>query len=393
MIVELSSVLETQLLFLCGPEDKQRHPLPTLPSSSGVADDASDARPGQSWANTDPALHRGRLWLNLRIASDSELSRKLLQPANPTRDGPVQLMRPDAFLRYVNAARRFLLKLMGVMLLTGGQPCRVTELLTIRHTNTVFGGLRTILRSLEGWYYAPQLTKDYLHTGHTHVNYHLLPQEVGDVLCRYLWHVQPFIDEMGILVNPNAFTPSPFLAGVEQMKTCLKSQELPGDDDSTDADAASDDSEGDEDDIGEYECAQLSQGEAEDAVGIRINARDFYRSFEKEFDSHLGTKLNVRQWRHLCKALVREIVDDDPSTRPVNSPTTTAMMAALHSQSNHSSAVANTHYGTSSGGSFNHVTDRKLQFKWSMLWWVAIGVPSALERVSAARYVQTPRPP
>ena len=43
-------------------------------------------------------------------------------------------------------------------------------------------GLRNTLRSPDGWYFAPHLTKQYLQTGKTRINYHLLSAEVGDIL-------------------------------------------------------------------------------------------------------------------------------------------------------------------------------------------------------------------
>lgn len=95
-------------------------------------------------------------------------------------------------MRYGGLLDAFRTQLLLLMHLTGGQPARSPELLSVRHRNTPYGGPRNIflwhgLVSFTTSYY-----KGYDNGRRLKVVQRYLPDEVGVQLVRYLWLVLPF---------------------------------------------------------------------------------------------------------------------------------------------------------------------------------------------------------
>lgn len=105
----------------------------------------------------------------------------------------------------------FLKRLLLLVHMTSGQPARGTELLSLRHSNTMQGHHRNIfidngmVSTVTSWH------KGYSVTGSTKIIHRYLPNQVGELLVYYLWVVLPFWQELEVLALRRTGPPSPFL--------------------------------------------------------------------------------------------------------------------------------------------------------------------------------------
>jgi hypothetical protein len=105
----------------------------------------------------------------------------------------------------------FLRSLLLLVHLTSGQPARGTELLSLRHSNTMQGLHRNIfidngmVSTVTSWH------KGYTVTGSTKIIHRYLPNQVGELVIYYLWLVLPFWQAIEVLALRRGDPPSPFL--------------------------------------------------------------------------------------------------------------------------------------------------------------------------------------
>ncbi|KAN0069260.1 hypothetical protein V8E54_012889 [Elaphomyces granulatus] len=90
------------------------------------------------------------------------------------------------------AVVKFREKLMVLVHITGGQPARGPELLSVRHTNTAGGRHRNVFVERGYVAMATRYHKGNSATLSTRIIHRYLPREVGELLVWYLWLVLPF---------------------------------------------------------------------------------------------------------------------------------------------------------------------------------------------------------
>ena len=91
-------------------------------------------------------------------------------------------------------------KLIALMHMTGGQPARGPEILSVRHSNTVKGGHRNIFIEDGMVVYVTRYHKGYAVSGDVKIIHRYLPREVGELLVWYLWLVLPFQQRLEAMV-------------------------------------------------------------------------------------------------------------------------------------------------------------------------------------------------
>ncbi|KAI7459296.1 hypothetical protein KC367_g9080 [Hortaea werneckii] len=121
-------------------------------------DDPGNSEPG--WCFLDDRRSQlpvdGHYWLFDRIRTRSDLSE-----------------------RFVVAFRG---KLLALMHMTGGQPARGPEILSIRHRNTVQGGHRNLFIEDGTVVFVTRYHKGYEVTGDVKIIHRYLPREVGELV-------------------------------------------------------------------------------------------------------------------------------------------------------------------------------------------------------------------
>ncbi|KXX73085.1 hypothetical protein MMYC01_210546 [Madurella mycetomatis] len=165
-------------------------PVPPL-DWEALSDDVGEERVGYSFLQ-HPAnggqLAGGEYWLVRRLRSYPPWRARWFQePAGPSGpDGTATTFRSAAVKAYLKQVDEFrALLLVGIHLL-GGQPARSTELLGLRHYNTMYAGRRNI--TLQGGMVRLEFLyhKGYLASGQIRLVYRYLPRELGELLVRYL---------------------------------------------------------------------------------------------------------------------------------------------------------------------------------------------------------------
>ena len=73
-------------------------------------------------------------------------------------------------------------KLLALMHMTAGQPARATEILSVRHSNTIKGGHRNIFIEDGMVVFVTRYHKGYAVSGDVKIIHQYLPREVGELL-------------------------------------------------------------------------------------------------------------------------------------------------------------------------------------------------------------------
>ncbi|KAG9375667.1 hypothetical protein A1F94_013723 [Pyrenophora tritici-repentis] len=102
--------------------------------------------------------------------------------------------------RYMDRVVEFREKLAVLMHITGGQPARGPELLSVRHSNTVQGGHRNIFIEDGMVVFVTRYHKGYKVSGDVKIIHRYLPREVGELVVWYMWLVLPFQQRLEALV-------------------------------------------------------------------------------------------------------------------------------------------------------------------------------------------------
>ena len=110
------------------------------------------------------------------------------------------LWKVTAAKKYISKIESFLERLLLLVHITAGQPARGTEILSLRHCNTVNGHHRSIF--IKGGLVSTVTAyhKGYNIIGSTKIIHRYLPREVSELVVYYLWFILPFWRSLDLLV-------------------------------------------------------------------------------------------------------------------------------------------------------------------------------------------------
>jgi hypothetical protein len=94
--------------------------------------------------------------------------------------------------RYMGAVKEFRMQLLILMYITGGQPARAPEILSIRHENTAGGNHRNLFVEDGLVVFVTQYHQGYAMSGDIKIIHRCLPREVSELVVCYLWLVLLF---------------------------------------------------------------------------------------------------------------------------------------------------------------------------------------------------------
>jgi hypothetical protein len=106
----------------------------------------------------------------------------------------------QAVERYIDRVVEFREKLAVLMHISGRQPTRGSELLSVRHNNTVQGGHRNVFIEDGIVVFVTRYHKGYSVSGDVKIIHRYLPREVGELVVWYMWLVLPFQQQLEALV-------------------------------------------------------------------------------------------------------------------------------------------------------------------------------------------------
>ena len=165
--------------------------MPAVPWTE-LFDDPSNASVG--WSFIDDTRTRwpvdGKEWLFQRIQSRPEERKRFVkeEAANGINKGRVR-----DWLKEIDDFRGQLLALMHI---TGGQPARGPEILSVRHSNTMQGGHRNLFIEDGMVVFVTQYHKGEQYHGDVKIIHRYLPREVGELVVWYRWLVLPFVQRI-----------------------------------------------------------------------------------------------------------------------------------------------------------------------------------------------------
>ncbi|EED20833.1 conserved hypothetical protein [Talaromyces stipitatus ATCC 10500] len=279
--------LET--LFLLHDEETREDVVPIIPLSR-LKDDPTESRCGwnflQDVQNTE-ALPNGQRWLLNYVLKTEWLQEEFLDIQQPSH--------------------QFLELLLLLCHITGGQPARGTEILSLRHHNTVHGRHRSIFIEQGLVSTVTSYHKGYHVTGSTKIIHRYLPQPVSEMMIYYLWLILPFCEKLEILAFGKTEAPSPFL------------------------------------------WPKAHQGEDSSYLS---------KILEREARQHLQTKWNITYYRHAAIAISRAHLPSGGFKRDygVNEKVT-------DQQGSHTSWTAGTIYARGLKEAPGHVEERRMQYR------------------------------
>jgi hypothetical protein len=190
LVTESRQLLTDELLF-----GSKAAAVPTVPWES-IRDNPTDERPGWNFLKD----HRtqmpvdGERWLFERIGQDTSVRDQFMKPGSQSG------VDRQAVERYMDRVVEFREKLVVLVHISGGQPARGPEILSVRHSNTVQGGHRNIFIEDGMVVFVTRYHKGYNVSGDIKIIHRYLPREVGELVVWYLWLVLPFQQRLEALV-------------------------------------------------------------------------------------------------------------------------------------------------------------------------------------------------
>jgi RecQ family ATP-dependent DNA helicase len=184
LTTECRRLLMDELLF---SNSKTAEPVPSVPWER-LRDNPTDERPGWNFLKD----HRTRMpvdgegWLFQRVGQDAAIRDRFV------KRGTGSSIERQEVERYMDRVVEFREKLMVLMHVTGGQPARGPEIMSIRHSNTVKGGHRNIFIEDGMVVFVTRYHKGYSVSGDVKIIHRYLPREVGELVVYYMWLVLPF---------------------------------------------------------------------------------------------------------------------------------------------------------------------------------------------------------
>lgn len=244
--------------------------------------------------------------------------------------------------QYIQLMRSFLRRLLLLVHLTGGQPARGTELLTLRWRNSARCETRNIFMENGLVSFVTSYHKNYAATNSTKIIHRYLPSEVGELLVYYLWLVLPFMEQLHILSElPGSSDLGSFLwpAGLNMRRT-------------TNTKSAT------------QNCKLVRDG---DPLAFPANVEGPWESAElglvikEAFRRGLQTKASTLLWRHASIAISRRHLPEGYKFKRDYGPD--EENSAIDLQAAHTSRMAGVRYARDVREGHGHVASLRSEFR------------------------------
>ena len=96
----------------------------------------------------------------------------------------------------MKATRRFIKKMLVLVHVTGGQPERGPEILSIRYSNTTVSKIRNLFIKDGLFYFVTLYYKGYGQNGKHRIIQRYVPRKVRKLILRYLWLALPLMNRL-----------------------------------------------------------------------------------------------------------------------------------------------------------------------------------------------------
>jgi hypothetical protein len=302
--------------------------------AEALEDDKKQDRVGYSFLEDD----RNRTWLeagknwSIRRITDSAARRKIWFDHGREDGKP---FRARAVQSYGQTVKELMERMFLLMHMVSGQPARATEILSIRHKNTMNGGVRNIFAHNGLICFVTSYHKSFRATGQAKVIHRYLPREVSELLVWYLWLVLPFWQQVqGIIkdagIRSSYSWPDEVVRKVEISETEQRERRQADIETGSGEDGFGSGNGGrgddDDDDNADPNIKLESWVEERNWTSDRVR-----RIIQRHSRRLLGTMLNISSWRQIAVAIARRYLNgafkestldedeyDDIEDRPVD---------------------------------------------------------------------------
>ena len=138
----------------------------------------------------DLDISRPQDWLFNRISLNKDLISRFEIPGEDFHWNRKRLET------YFESITLFLEKLLILIHISGGQPARAPELLSLQYNNSIKSGLRNIFYENGLICFVTYYHKGYSISNSTKIIHRYLPREIGELLVYYLWLIVPFLQRI-----------------------------------------------------------------------------------------------------------------------------------------------------------------------------------------------------
>ncbi|KAL8300987.1 hypothetical protein RB593_003818 [Gaeumannomyces tritici] len=384
-----------------------------------LVDNAAETREGWSFVE-DPRNQaafgpvHGEIWLAERIAREERLRAEFIGDRGRNHGGVAAVgWRTERVRKYAEAMRQFRAQLFALVHMTGGQPARGTELVTVQYVN---GGSAKDIRGvfIESGLVAfvTMYNKTMAVSAKAKVIHRYLPQEVGELVVYYVWLAIPFWQGLvDIGTGGQAEDDSPYIwvprpddpYNYPGKKKAAVEEEGRAEQPQGDGRLRSRARRGQTGQAGQAGQASQSQGQgqgqgqgqddaaSEDGQNRPENASrapDWWepeqwntgrasRALAKVSLKHVGEKIGLMTWRHSVKAIYRRFIRDkglvdmlenaDEAEGEKGAP----LDEAFHAQSGHSRGMGEQVYGRTLEEHLSSTEARRIAFRKASREWHA----------------------
>ncbi|KAH3951994.1 hypothetical protein HBH53_049120 [Parastagonospora nodorum] len=249
---------------------------------------------------------------------------------------------------YIKQTHRFLRRLLLLIHLTGGQPARGTELLTLRWRNSASSEVRNIFIEHGLVAFVTSYHKNYSQTSVTKTIFRYLPSEIGTLLVLYLSLVTPFLEQLHKLCPLPSLDNLGSLLWTTSINPSRRANNLPR-------------ADTDKTPLQESPWLPTTLGQI----------------ISKEFQKHLNTSASILTWRHSAIAISREHLPPGCKFKRDYGPESGS--SAMDLQAAHTSRAAGINYARDKTESpFSTSTLRSEFRKLSQVWHTCLGFGTTL---------------
>jgi superfamily II DNA helicase RecQ len=176
-----------------------------------MVDNPTENRVG--WSFLDDERNRfevdGKWWLYKRMFTEQRVRQRFtIEPS----EGGRPVIRKEIAAQYQRHVEQFLVLLLLLFHLCGGQPGRAPEILGLRWKNSRQGGVRNIIVENAMVAFVTGYHKGYRNSGNVKIIHRYLPREVGELFVYFVWLIWPFNEDLQ-LESSGKRCNSPFLWG------------------------------------------------------------------------------------------------------------------------------------------------------------------------------------
>lgn len=138
----------------------------------------------------------GTRWLHSHILKEPRLQKQFIkQERSSQQEEDKVIWKKAGIKRYIRAVVDCKERVLVLVHITGGQPARGTEILTIQHTNSMNGtGARGIFNEDGMVAFVTGYHKSFGCSGKVKVMHRFVPEEVGELVVCFIWLIQPFVE-------------------------------------------------------------------------------------------------------------------------------------------------------------------------------------------------------